>query len=120
MVALGWYYVIHTKELGVRKGLLLGFACWLYAVFQHAVWNGSVTLVLLPGPVGQLLQNWTLNLGFASLSSDVVINILEALLILAFFLYLTGRLRSKPTSPTEPPALEERRDSISTPSPAMV
>ncbi len=115
MVALGWYYLTHSKESGVRKGLLLAFGCWLYAVFQHAVWNGSVILVLLPGPVGHFLQNWSLNLGFMTLTSDVVINIIEALLILAFFLYMTDRLRNKPTSPSALPASEERKDGISEP-----
>jgi RsiW-degrading membrane proteinase PrsW (M82 family) len=120
MVGLGWYYLTHTKDFGVRNGLLWAFACWLYAVFQHAVWNGSVSLVLLPGSVGQFFQNWSLNLGFASLSSDVAINIVEALLILAFFLYMTRKLKSKPTAPLEPPALAEHKDAISTPSAAMV
>jgi len=118
MVALGWYYLTHTKELGVRKGLLWAFACWLYAVFQHAVWNGSISLVLLPGTVGRFLQNWTLKLGFASLSSDIVINIIVTLLILAFFLYMTRKLRSKPATPLGPSA--ERQDVVSTPSTVMV
>jgi RsiW-degrading membrane proteinase PrsW (M82 family) len=120
MVALGWYYLTHTKEFGVRKGLLWAFACWFYAVFQHAVWNGSISLVLLPGTVGRFLQNWTLKLGFASLSSDVVINIIVTLLILAFFLYLTGKLRSKPATPLGPPTLAERKDGVSTPSAVMI
>ena len=98
MVALGWYYLTHAQESGYRKAFLRAFACWFYAVFQHAVWNGSVTLVLLPGPVGQFLQNWMLNLGFASLPSDVVINSIETLFILAFFIYMTGKLRSKSAS----------------------
>ena len=107
MVALGWYYLTHAQESGYRKAFLRAFACWFYAVFQHAVWNGSVTLVLLPGPIGQFLQNWMLNLGFASLPSDVVINGIETLFILAFFIYMTGKLRSKPASSTTPPAAPE-------------
>jgi len=107
MVALGWYYLTHAQESGYRKAFLRAFACWFYAVFQHAVWNGSVTLVLLPGPVGQFLQNWMLNLGFASVPSNIVINSIETLFILAFFIYMTGKLRSKPASSTTPPAAPE-------------
>jgi RsiW-degrading membrane proteinase PrsW (M82 family) len=120
MVALGWYYLTHAKESGHRKAFLRAFACWFYAVFQHAVWNGSVTLVLLPGPVGQFLQNWTLNLGIASLPSDVVINSIETLFILAFFIYMTGKLRSKPASPSVPlQATEGGKEILSKPSEAM-
>jgi RsiW-degrading membrane proteinase PrsW (M82 family) len=120
MVALGWYYLTHAKESGHRKAFLRAFACWFYAVFQHAVWNGSVTLVLLPGPVGQFLQNWTLNLGFTSLPSDVVINSIETLFILAFFIYMTGKLRSKPASPSVPlQATEGGKEILSKPSEAM-
>jgi len=92
----------HAKESGYTNAFQQAFACWVYAVFQHAVWNGSVTLVLLPGPVGQFLQNWMLNLGFVSVPSDVVINSIETLLILAFFIYMTGKLRSKPAPPSVP------------------
>ncbi len=121
MVALGWYYLTHAKESGHRKAFMRAFACWFYAVFQHAVWNGSVTLVLLPGPVGQFLQNWTLNLGFTSLPSDVVINSIETLFILAFFIYMTGKLRSKPASPSVPlQATEGGKVIISKPSEAMI
>ena len=120
MVALGWYYLTHAKEPGHHKAFLRAFACWFYAVFQHAVWNGSVTLVLLPGPVGQFLQNWTLNLGFASVPSDVVINSIETLFILAFFIYMTGKLRSKPASPSVPlQATEGGKEIISKPSEVM-
>jgi RsiW-degrading membrane proteinase PrsW (M82 family) len=113
MVALGWYYLTHSKETGGRNALLLAFGCWLYAVFQHAVWNGSEILILLPGPVGHFLQNWSLNLGFATLTADIMLNIIVALLILSFFLYMTDRLRNKPTTPSALSTSEERKDSIS-------
>ena len=118
MVALGWYYLTHVQGSGYPKAFLRAFACWFYAVFQHVVWNGSVTLVLLPGPVGQFLQNWMLNLGFASVPSDVVINSIETLFILAFFIYMTGKLRSKPTSPSVP-SPEERKEIAGKQSQAM-
>jgi len=99
MVALGWYYLTHMK----KRGLLLAFGCWFYAVLQHAVWNGSQGLALLPAPIGPFVQNWRLNLGFVSLSFDLVVNILEVILILVFFIYLTGRLRR-----SSPPSAQER------------
>jgi hypothetical protein len=80
-----------------------------------------VTLVLLPGPVGQFLQNWTLNLGIASLPSDVVINSIETLFILVFFIYMTGKLRSKPASPSVPlTAPEAGKEIIGKPSTVTV
>lgn len=95
MVSLGWYYLIHGK----RRRFLRAFACWLYAVLQHAIWNGSWGLVLLPAPIGPFFNNWTLNLGFTSLPGYILINIFEAICMLAFFIYMTGRLRLKGESP---------------------
>ena len=104
MVSLGWYYLIHGK----KGRFLRAFACWLYAVLQHAIWNGSWGLVLLPAPIGPFFNNWTLNLGFTSLPGYILINIFEAICMLAFFIYITGRLRLKGesspplSSPAEP------------------
>jgi hypothetical protein len=105
MVSLGWYYLIHGK----KRRFLQAFACWLYAVLQHAIWNGSWGLVLLPAPIGPFFDNWTLNLGFTSLPGYILINIFEATCMLAFFIYMTGRLRLKgesspPPSPSEKPS----------------
>jgi len=104
MVSLGWYYLIHGK----KRRFLRAFACWLYAVLQHAIWNGSWGLALLPAPIGPFFDNWTLNLGFTSLPGYILINIFQAICMLAFFIYITGRLRLKgespppPSSPAEP------------------
>jgi RsiW-degrading membrane proteinase PrsW (M82 family) len=105
MVALGWYYLIHGK----KRRFLRAFACWSYAVLQHAIWNGSWGLVLLPAPIGPFFNNWTLNLGFTSLPGYILINIFEALCMLAFFIYITGKLRLKqesspPLSSSEKPS----------------
>jgi RsiW-degrading membrane proteinase PrsW (M82 family) len=88
MVVLGWYFITHPGKNRVPKAL----GCWLYAVIQHAVWNGSWGLVLLPGSIGQYFSN-TLTLGSVSLPYYAFINIGEAVIMLAFFLYMTGRLR---------------------------
>jgi RsiW-degrading membrane proteinase PrsW (M82 family) len=103
MVALGWYHLTHAK----KRRLLLALACWSYAVLQHALWNGSWGVALLPAPVGPFLGNWALHLGFISIPFFGLINIAEALFMLAFFIYITGKLRSKVASPAVPPSSQE-------------
>jgi RsiW-degrading membrane proteinase PrsW (M82 family) len=96
MVALGWYYLTHAK----KRRFLLAFLCWLYAVLQHALWNGSWGLVLIPGPIGDYFNNANVTVGPVSVPAYEIINIVEALFMLAFFIYMTGRLRtSLPSSP---------------------
>ncbi|HAG99502.1 MAG TPA: hypothetical protein DCL75_11780 [Ktedonobacter sp.] len=108
MVTLGWYYLFHAEKHRFLKAL--GF--WSYAVFQHFVWNATAVLGLLPGPVGATLNSWNLNLGFVSVPFIEILNIIEAILILLFFLYITGRLRKrKPSPPTsEMPGREQARE----------
>lgn len=108
MVALGWYYLTHTKD----KRFLKAFACWLYAVLQHAIWNGSATLVLLPAPLGPTLASWNLNLGFTTLPFTEMLNIIEAILFFVFFLYMTSRLRPTlpPAAPTSPRQAAQPRE----------
>ena len=91
MVALGWYYLVHPGKKRVLKAL----GCWFYAVAQHAIWNGSWGLVLLPAPFGQFFNNLMLTISSVTLPYYVIINIAEALFMLGFFLYITGRIRGK-------------------------
>jgi RsiW-degrading membrane proteinase PrsW (M82 family) len=111
MVALGWYYLIHSKERRIRKAV----PYWGYAVFQHFVWNGTAVLALLPDPYGTTLNSWNLDLGFTSLPFLEIVNIIEALLILTFFVYMVGRLRT--TTSTTPPTAERKPGP--TPEPAV-
>ncbi len=97
MVALGWYYLTHGSTHRFRKA----FACWAYAVFQHFIWNGTAVLSLIPGPIGDTLNNWNLNLGVISIPFVEVLNILESILILIFFIYMLKRVRrQEPPSPS--------------------
>lgn len=96
MVSVGWYYLVSGGKWRVLKAL--GF--WLYAVFQHFVWNGTAVLGLLPLP----MDNWNLNLGFTTLNFYEIVNIIEAILILVFFIYMARRLRKKPAAISPPKA----------------
>ena len=96
MITLGWYYLTHPVK---HRGLKVA-GCWTYAVLQHAVWNGSWGLTLLPGSIGQFFNNTNVTIGSISLPSYALVNIAEALFMLAFFIYMTGILRTKqPPSP---------------------
>ncbi len=89
MVALGWYYLIRTKQRRFR----LGFACWLYAVLQHALWNACGSLTLLPAPVGPAIESWQLNLGFISFGLDELLILLLTIVFLVLFILIVRWLR---------------------------
>lgn len=98
MVALGWYYLTHPG----RHRWLKASGCWLYAVIQHAIWNGTWGLVLLPAPAGSFFNNAKLTIGPVTLAAYEIVNIIEALLMLIFFIYMTGRLRPRGPDPLTP------------------
>src|SRR5207244_1364873 len=66
MVTLGWYYLTHP---GKHRGLKVA-GCWTYAVLQHAIWNGSWGLTLLPGQIGSFFNNTNVTIGSISLPSN--------------------------------------------------
>lgn len=98
MVALGWYILTHPKER--KHAVLLALGCWTYAVLQHALWNGSFVLQLLPAPVGPYLSNGTIPLGPVALPSFILVYIVASALMLAFLLFVTGKLRGKTSTST--------------------
>jgi RsiW-degrading membrane proteinase PrsW (M82 family) len=102
MVTLGWYYLTRPGKHRVLKAV----GCWTYAVLQHAIWNGSWGLTLLPGQVGSFFNNTNITIGSLSLPAYAMVNIAEALFMLAFFLYMTRRLRTKQTP--VPPLVPEK------------
>ena len=93
MVALGWYFLTHPKESKHR--FLLALGCWSYAVLQHGIWNGSFLLQLLPAPVGPYLDTGTITIGSLSLPAFILVYIVETILMLAFFIFVTGKLRKR-------------------------
>ena len=100
MVALGWYILTHPKER--KHAILLGIGCWVYAVLQHALWNGSFVLQLLPAPIGPYLSNGTIALGPVALPSFILVYIIASILMLAFLFFVTGKIRGK--TPTATPS----------------
>jgi RsiW-degrading membrane proteinase PrsW (M82 family) len=100
MVALGWYYATHRNSS--RRRFLLAVGCWSYAVLQHALWNGSLALELLPAPVGPYLQNGSVSLGFFSFPSFYLVYLVETVLMLIFFLFVTKKLRTQARPPSQP------------------
>jgi RsiW-degrading membrane proteinase PrsW (M82 family) len=115
MVALGWYYLTRPG----KHRLLKTSACWLYAVAQHALWNGSWGLALLPAPIGPFFDKLNVTIGPVSLASYEMINIAEAVLILVFFIYMTGRLRTKTTLPLSSPPEKRETQSVGEPQRAL-
>lgn len=111
MVTLGWYYMTHAKEH--KRHVLLALGCWAYAVLQHAIWNGSFILQLLPAPVGPYLDTGIITLGSISFPSFILVYIVETALMLTFFLFITGRLRTK--QPLEPDAPKQGQDAVAAP-----
>jgi RsiW-degrading membrane proteinase PrsW (M82 family) len=111
MMALGWYCLTHKEEGNWSRRILLAVSCGGYAVLQHAIWNGTAGLILLPGPLGTFAQNWVVNLGAISIDGPTLLSIAEMVGILVFFLIMAGRVRLKRAatsgilvSPERPPA----------------
>lgn len=98
MVALGIYYLTHRDS--VNRRVLIGIGCILYAILQHAIWNGSFLLQLLPGPLGSYLANGTVTLGPVSFQAFMLVYLFESLLMLIFFIFVTGKLRGKSSEPS--------------------
>ncbi len=115
MVALGWYYLTHPKASKHR--FLLAFGCWLYAVLQHAIWNGSFGLALLPAPIGAYFDTGTIPFGSLQIPSVILVYIAESVLMLVFLFYVTRKLRP---SSDMPPAKPETGTPANAPRPFPV
>jgi RsiW-degrading membrane proteinase PrsW (M82 family) len=89
MGALGWYYLIRGK--GVPLRWLRGFGALLYAVVQHAVFNGSNLITVVP-PIGKALSQ-PFYLGQLPLDSFTWVAFVFYAIILGVLILVTGRLR---------------------------
>jgi len=94
MMALGWYYISHREKGGERR-VWLALGCMGYAILQHAIWNGTQGLEILPGPVGDFLSQ-IVNIGPLPLAVSEIAMIVEAIGILIFFICMAAHLRIKP------------------------
>ena len=99
MAALGWYYLINGK--GVRLRWLRGFGGILYAVAQHAIFNGSNLLGFVPGPIGDWMQK-PLYIGRLPLDGGTALFLVYYAVILGVLVYVTGRLARSPATPEAP------------------
>ncbi len=112
MTALGWYFLTHKKSLA-RRRILIGLGCILYAMLQHAIWNGSFVFQLLPPPIGPYLDKGTITLGNYPMSASLLIYLAETVLMLLFFLFITGKLsgRGRPPKVSSVPLSQQDRAS---------
>lgn len=111
MAALGWYYLINGK--GVRLRWLRGFGGILYAMAQHAIFNGSNLLGLLPGPFGKWMQQ-PIFLGKLPLDGGTLLFFVYYALIFGLLVYVTDRLvRIPPVDATSrPPTVGPVNDGV--------
>ncbi len=106
MVSLGWYYLTHPKASHHR--FLFGFGCMLYAVLQHAIWNGSFLLQTLPAPIGPYLTDGVIGGGAFAFPAFLLVYIVESILMLTFFVFITGKIRTANTLTPPTSAISER------------
>lgn len=121
MAALGWYYLLRGK--GVSHRWLRGFGGIAYAVLQHAIFNGSNLLGLLPGPIGNFM-NLPLYLYRLPLGRGVGLFFGLYLIILGVLTVVALRLgraeRSSPPATAEPSGASGGGQPAPTPMPEPV
>ena len=100
MVALGWYLITHKGSTGRYNRVLLALGCWAYAILQHGIWNGSFVFQMLPAPIGPYLDHGTIDLGFVTLPSFMLVYVVETIIMLLIFFRVTGLLRKQQTTTT--------------------
>ncbi|GHO44349.1 PrsW family glutamic-type intramembrane protease [Ktedonospora formicarum] len=119
MVTLGWYYISHKNSTRRFNRFLLGIGCAVYAVVQHAIWNGSVGLALLP-----FFPKDNFQVGPFSLNSDWAmypIYIVLSALMIAFLLFVTRKLRPQNQEQTSPNSQQSQgQPPTTTPQPAPI
>lgn len=97
MGALGWYYFINGK--GVPQRWLRGIGCLLYAVLQHAIFNGSNVIPLISPPFAHWSQQ-IIFIGKLPVQYGDVLYFAFYAIMLGVLVYITGRLaRSRQGQP---------------------
>jgi RsiW-degrading membrane proteinase PrsW (M82 family) len=100
MMALGWYYVTH-KEALKHDRIQIGLGCMLYSILQHAIWNGSSILQLLPNSIGSYLRNGTINILGYQLDAFLIVYIVFSICMLYFLRFVTGKIRLQSGNQTD-------------------
>ncbi len=102
MAALGWYYLINGS--GVHLRWLKGIGCGLYAVLQHALFNGfSLIGQTLPASANAWM-NQPLYLGGLPLQNSDIIYLAIYLALLGMLIFMTSRLwRARGMPERKPP-----------------
>jgi hypothetical protein len=98
MMALGWYYITHKNALK-RHHIQVGLGCMLYAILQHAIWNGSFVLAFLPDPIGPYLESGKIPIFTYQLDAFMIVYVLLSVLMVGFLWFVTGKIRLQPDTP---------------------
>ncbi|MBV9231640.1 MAG: PrsW family intramembrane metalloprotease, partial [Chloroflexi bacterium] len=106
MTALGWYLLTHRDSLP-KKRVLIALGCFLYAILQHATWNGSFLFSYLPDPIGSYIQQGTITIGTYQMPAELIIYAIETVLMLTFFWFVTGKLSGRSRKPKQPQTVQE-------------
>ncbi len=101
MTALGWYLLTHRDSLP-KKRVLIALGCFLYAILQHATWNGSFLFSYLPDPIGSYIRQGTITIGTYQMPAELIIYAIETILMLTFFWFVTGKLSERRRKPKQP------------------
>ena len=86
----------------MRLRWLKGIGCGVYAVLQHAIFNGVNLLPNVFPPLDQPL-NYPLYLGKLPFESAVIMFFVIYALILTVLILVTGRIRETKQQPVAPP-----------------
>jgi len=96
MAALGWYYLINGK--GISGRWWRGIGCIVYALVQHAVFNGVFVVGSIQALEPWLSQTWYI--GRLPFPNADVLDFALYVIILVLLAAVTGRLAHTARPPT--------------------
>jgi RsiW-degrading membrane proteinase PrsW (M82 family) len=101
MATMGWWYL--TRGRGVPNRVLKGLGAIFYAMLQHGLFNGSTLLEIVPGPIGQALQQPLWFFGYTESTALLVpFAIYVGIFVVLLAVTRTLRRRDTPTTAAEP------------------
>ena len=93
MATLGWYYLFRGK--GAPQRYWKGFGAIIYAILQHAIFNGANFLAIVPGPIGDALRAPVWFFGLPE-TGQVYLFVIIYAGIIGVLLTVTQRIRQSP------------------------